>query len=268
MFERNTEKLYYQDRYLASCTATIVKIGADHIELDRTVAFPEGGGQEADTGVIGRYRNGVKVRFVGARKVYATPIQLEGMPEVSIGGVVWHAIHPDDQALLAQFEVGDAVVLQIDALRRERLSVSHTASHLLYLGVQRYRPEAVDNTLGCHISEHGARFDFGVGSRFESDEIEQIACYANGLVAEEAAVEVFHHQAYLDARFWRCGEAVIPCGGTHLDSTGIVGELRLKRRSMGTGKERLACEFPNAKIDLSRYHLESGTPSEMIYVCK
>lgn len=55
-----TEKLFYQDSHIAefeaevlSCTAA----GAGYeIELDRTAFFPEGGGQYADTGVLGRVR--------------------------------------------------------------------------------------------------------------------------------------------------------------------------------------------------------------------
>lgn len=62
-----TEKLFYQDSHIAefeaevlSCTAA----GAGYeVELDRTVFFPEGGGQYADTGMLG----GVRVTDVQER---------------------------------------------------------------------------------------------------------------------------------------------------------------------------------------------------------
>jgi alanyl-tRNA synthetase len=51
-FERRTQKLYYEDFFLSEAAAKIVKVGPDYIELDATVAYPEGGGQEADQGTI------------------------------------------------------------------------------------------------------------------------------------------------------------------------------------------------------------------------
>lgn len=40
-------------------------------------------------------------------------------------------------------------------------------------------------------------------------------------------------------RFWEIkGFAKVPCGGTHLKHTGEIGELCLKRKNIGGGKER------------------------------
>ena len=46
-FERQTRRLYDSHPYLCETSARIIKIGADFLELDATVAFPEGGGQES-----------------------------------------------------------------------------------------------------------------------------------------------------------------------------------------------------------------------------
>ena len=52
-----TEKLYYTDSYLFEFEAQVLKISKQEkftiIELDKTAFFPEGGGQQADTGYIG-----------------------------------------------------------------------------------------------------------------------------------------------------------------------------------------------------------------------
>ena len=51
-----TDKLYNDNVMLKECTATVLaceeKDGKFFIELDRTVIFPEGGGQPADLGEI------------------------------------------------------------------------------------------------------------------------------------------------------------------------------------------------------------------------
>ncbi|WP_241151571.1 alanine--tRNA ligase-related protein, partial [Pseudomonas viridiflava] len=73
---RSTQKLYYNDQYLMSSFASVVRIHSGAVVLDATVAYPEGGGQEADSGAI-EFPEGT-MRFVGAKKLYGTPIHLEG----------------------------------------------------------------------------------------------------------------------------------------------------------------------------------------------
>jgi Ser-tRNA(Ala) deacylase AlaX len=254
MLDRATTKLYYTDRYLAACRATIVNVAEGCVELDRTVAFPEGGGQESDRGTICRIGDGAQLRFTGARKMYGTALRAEGIPDVIVGGVIWHLIDPEDQTGLLGLKVGDEVTVEIDAVRREQLSRSHTASHLVYLGVQRWRPDAYGATLGCHVRTDGARLDFAVKEKFTPEDVQRIAQTANQYVAANARVETYPHPVHPDARFWRCEGAEIACGGTHLDATGAIGTIVVKRRGMGAGKERLSCEFPTAMIDVIRYH--------------
>lgn len=59
-----TEKLYENNVLLKSCTSKVLacqeKDGRYLVELDKTVFFPEGGGQLSDKGTLG----GVKVEHV------------------------------------------------------------------------------------------------------------------------------------------------------------------------------------------------------------
>lgn len=62
-----TEKLYEQDSMLKSCLATVQSCAEDKrgyaVVLDRTVFFPEGGGQLSDCGMLG----GVKMTYASER---------------------------------------------------------------------------------------------------------------------------------------------------------------------------------------------------------
>lgn len=253
VFDRETKRLYYDDMHLCRTSAYIVKTGENFIELDATIAYPEGGGQEADCGVI-LINDRTTMRFVGAKKLFGRKIFLKDFPQINVEGIIRHLIHPEDIHLLSTVQAGDKVELRIDIERRACMTLSHTASHLVYIGVGTVRPDAIPGTIGCHIKIDSARFDFSVKQRFTAEEITQIAEVANALANRDLPVRLFPHQVEPDARYWACEEHIIPCGGTHLDTTGPVGQLVLRRKNLGTGKERITCEFPDAHIQREKYH--------------
>ncbi|MCW4627521.1 MULTISPECIES: hypothetical protein [Marinomonas] len=43
-----------------------------------------------------------------------------------------------------------------------------------------------------------------------------------------------------ERRYWKVdGFAQVPCGGTHVKSTAELGVIKLKRKNVGKGKERV-----------------------------
>jgi alanyl-tRNA synthetase len=252
-FSRRTRRLYYDDFLLSEAPARVVCIDDDSIELDATVAYPEGGGQEADHGTI-TLDDGTVLRFDDVKKIYTHFAELAEFPGLQVGGVIKHVIVPEDRPLLQKVSVGEPVVVRIGVERRARLALSHTASHFLYLAIGQVRPDAIAATIGCHIRPHGARFDFAVQNRFEPDEIARIELIANAYVQRDAVVTVSAHPAEPDARLWHCEGNVIPCGGIHIASAAPIGPMQVRRRGLGRGKERISCEFPQAMPVLDGYH--------------
>ena len=55
-----TELLFRDDAYLRTATARVLTVGERGIELDRTIFYPQGGGQAGDTGTLVR-ANGERV---------------------------------------------------------------------------------------------------------------------------------------------------------------------------------------------------------------
>ncbi len=243
---RHTRRLYDSAPHLHETLTHITKVGVDFLELEATVAYPEGGGQEADFGWIEAAGIG-RLRFMQVKKMYGHPSGLPDFPDIQVGGVIWHFITPEDLPRIQAMREGMPVRIAIDIERRARLSLSHTASHLLYLAVARHRPDAIASTLGCHIRVDGARFDFAVENRFTPEEIVLIEETANGYIRRDARIQLSAHPEVPDARTWHCEGQAIPCGGTHIDSAGAIGPMTIRRKRLGASKERLSCEFPKAR---------------------
>lgn len=250
---RSTRKLYYEDAFLRSCRADVVKVTDQGVELDRTVAFPEGGGQEGDQGVL-VLADGSQVRFVDTRKAYGRACTVADFPAINVDCIVRHVIAPEDAARAAALQPGDAVEVRIDAARREALSVAHTAAHLVYVGVQQVRPDAAARTRGCHIKEGQARFDFLVADRFTPEDLDRILDVAAALAADDLPVLSEAHPDEPEALYWRTGDHVMPCGGTHARRTGVVGPMKLRRKNLGKQMERLSIDLEAPRLELEAYH--------------
>ena len=62
-----TELLFRDDAYLRSASARVVAVHERGIELDRTIFYPQGGGQAGDSGQLVR-ANGERIRIADTRK--------------------------------------------------------------------------------------------------------------------------------------------------------------------------------------------------------
>jgi misacylated tRNA(Ala) deacylase len=114
-------QLCYADAYARSAPAHILDVAAaDQVALllDRTVFYPGGGGQPADTGVVRRTSDGATWRVRSARKVE---------------GEILHDLERSDDGdgRATAPAVGDAVEAEIDWPRRYLLMRTHTALHVL-----------------------------------------------------------------------------------------------------------------------------------------
>jgi len=229
-----TELLFRDDAYLRTATARVLAVDEGGIELDRTVFYPQGGGQVGDTGRLLR-ADGAAVAIADTRKG-DTPERVRHIP--APGGPV--------------LQPGDTVTLEIDWPRRYRLMRLHTALHLLSCVI----PAPVT---GGNIAPDKARLDFDIDlSQLNAGRIEQ---GTNALIAAGAATEtVWITDAELDAqpelvktmsvqpprgagrvRLLRIpGIDLQPCGGTHVADIAEIGPVRVvKIRSEGKRNKRV-----------------------------
>ena len=199
------------------------------VVLDRTLFYPEGGGQLGDQGTLGE------------AKVVDTRIEK---------GVIYH---------LTNCSVDEGEISgKIDWERRRQLMDHHTAVHIV--------GGSARTILGPHIWQAGsnkgeryARIDLTHYSRLSRDDLDKIEDHANEIIAKNPVVEkLILDRAEADMQFGfelyqggppkhtqiriiKIGEHdVQACGGTHHDNTGEVAELRIIRSSqVQDGVERL-----------------------------
>ncbi|HYM04162.1 MAG TPA: alanyl-tRNA editing protein [Stellaceae bacterium] len=233
-----TELLFRDDAYLRACEARVIGADGRGIRLDRTVFYPQGGGQAGDSGML-RLADGTVIAIADTRKG-------DGHDEVL------HLIGPD----AAMPKIGDAVLAEIDWERRYRLMRMHTCLHVLCAVV----PGAVT---GGQISDGRGRLDFDVpGASLDK---EAITRRLNEIIAADHPAEP---RWISDAELAQKPELVRtmsvkpptgqgrvrlldiegvdlqPCGGTHVRRIGEIGRVAVaKIENKGKQNRRVVIEF-------------------------
>ena len=206
---------------------------ADVIAIGRSVAFPEGGGQLGDRGTI---RQGDRVvAFRDTQKSYGRLIVRPDFPTISVDTEVQLIL---DAPMPDGWDDRRPVEITIDPERRAALTRSHTAAHLVYIGILEVEPGASGWVKGCFIEPAAGRFDLGI-ARMSPEQIEAIRRLAGEWQEADHRIDIEELPGEPECRIWVCNGRRIPCGGTHLESTGPVGALKVSRRSKGKNVERV-----------------------------
>jgi misacylated tRNA(Ala) deacylase len=216
--DQMTEQLFREDSYLKDCEATVTQSGDSALILDRTVFYPMGGGQPGDTGEISW--EGGSAKIIDTR--------------YGDDGNIHHLV--DDGAELPA--AGVTVTATLDWDRRYLHMRMHTALHLLG-SVLQY------GVTGGNISASKSRLDFDMEDTVDKEQVSadikalvaanhKISCRwisDEELAAQPELVRTMSVQPPRGAgqvRLLEIGDVDLqPCGGTHLKSTGEVGEVRI-----------------------------------------
>jgi alanyl-tRNA synthetase len=211
-----TERLYYNDSFLREFEARVISCeprGAQfHVALDRTAFYPMSGGQPNDTGQLGN----------------ATVVDVTEREESMI-------VHVTDRLL----ESGP-VHGTIDWQRRFDHMQQHTGQHLLSAAfVELFKMQ----TVSFHLGGESSTIDLASAS-LAASQAEAAERLTNQIIFEDRAVEVRYgtreELAASGVRKEVDREGVLravsverfdlqPCGGTHVERTGQVGLVLLRK---------------------------------------
>ncbi len=205
------DKVFWTDPYLTELETSVTGVDGDDVTVERTIFFAFSSGQESDSGTIG-----------GARVLSARKDNQQIVYTLEPG----HDLRP-----------GAPVTMAIDWARRHRLMRLHLAAELVLELV--YQALGPIEKVGAHIAEDKARIDFAWAGTL-SEMLPDIQVKSAAIIAADHPVITAFSDATAERRYWEiAGFARVPCGGTHLRTTGEIGEIRLKRRNPGKDKERI-----------------------------
>ena len=215
-----TEELFREATYSKTTDAKVFRIMDEGVILDRTIFYPEGGGQPGDIGSI-RLEDGLDLVVTNT---------------VKTSNGILHIVN----AKKSEMVTGQSVTMNIDWERRLRHMKMHTALHLLCSQVE-------GAVTGGAIGAQKSRLDFNMpGERPEKEELEE---KMNNLIAGDHKISIsWISDEELKAnpdlvrtmsvrppmgtgsiRMIRIGDNIDfqPCGGTHVKSTLEIGSIKI-----------------------------------------
>jgi alanyl-tRNA synthetase len=232
------------------------------VVLDETPFYGESGGQVGDKGVL---------KAAGA--------DFEVSDTQKYGQAIGH------QGKLSQgsLKVNDRIDAQIDTVRRNRIRLNHSATHLLHA--------ALRQTLGEHVAQKGSlvndkylRFDF---SHFEAMKPEQIRIVEDLVnqqirrnlpvqtevmalddAKEKGAMALFGEKYDDNVRVLTMGDfSTELCGGTHASRTGDIGLFRILSES-GTAAGIRRIEAVTGEGAIATLHQQNDLLQDVAHLVK
>lgn len=224
-----SERLYYSspEAFVSEAKVLEIREGNQHsdVVLDRTIFYPEGGGQPCDLGTI------------GGRKVLAV---------VEEGSRVLHTVEGKPS-----FALGDTVALAIDGRRRRDHTQQHSGQHLLSAILER---EFGIHTLGFHLGTAYSTIDVSC-PEMDGSLVEKIESMAEDFIVRDIPYAVHlcppeDPESFLLRKKLPVGEAVIriveiggydwvACCGTHVKSSSVLRMFKILYTEKYKGNTRI-----------------------------
>lgn len=237
----DTELAYLRDTYLWEDKATLLEINKDEKGVfgifDRTVFYPQGGGQPSDLGFIQIEEIKCRVQHVAFSE-----------------GKVLHYLDKIDE-----IKTGATVIMSVDSERRIFNAKAHTAGHLLDAVSRQIAPNIIGKK-GYHFPE-GPYVEFEGALNLDPNAFakEVNALLANAIKAE-LPVKVINADSGLleklhlpvgfkvpegkECRFVQIeGFQPVPCGGTHISNLSQLKEVTVKKVNSKKGNTKVSYNF-------------------------
>jgi alanyl-tRNA synthetase len=212
------------------------------VVTNRTVFYPEGGGQVADQGVF-LWKNDVGE---------GCAVVLEARRSLN-GRTILHLLRIDNGTL----SPGMTVSMEVDEWTRRKTQANHTGTHLVHAALRKVLGDSV-RQMGSLVAPDRLRFDYAASRPTSPPELREIERLVNEEILRDVEVRKLPDTPMVTARemgaimFFgeKYGEKVrvvdVPgfstelCGGCHVGRTGEIGAFKIvSDRGLAAGVRRL-----------------------------
>ncbi|MDR3215691.1 MAG: alanyl-tRNA editing protein [Bacilli bacterium] len=206
------KKLFWQDPYLDHCDAIVTSVSGNNITVNQTIAYAFSGAQASDIGTIGGF-NIISATKRGFDIIYT----LEN-----------HSL-----------KEGDHVEIKIDMLNRYCLMRLHSCGDICNQILIKNHPEFKDHRIGANVDAIKSRLDYYLDYNI-SILFPEVEKELNNLIERDLIITTGFIDEDNQIRYWEMdGYPQTRCGGTHVKRTSEIGKIILKRKNIGSGKERI-----------------------------
>jgi len=220
---------------------------------DRTIFYPEGGGQVADTGTF-HWPDG-EAEVLDTRK--------------PVPGLIVHRV----RVKRGELSVGTLLSMEVPEWTRRRTQANHTGTHLLHAALRKVLGASA-RQMGSLVAPDRLRFDYAASAAPTAEQIGEIERLVNKEILRDRAVtkEVLSieeaRRRGADMFFWdkysdRVRVVEVPgfstelCGGCHVPRTGEIGAFKIiSDRSLQAGVRRLEAVTSLGAVELLRKNEE------------
>lgn len=232
------------------------------VVLDSTPFYGESGGQVGDQGMLKSANSTFDV-----------------LDTQKYGQAIGHV----GRLAQGELKVGDSVDAVVDSVRRGRIRLNHSATHLLHAALRQILGEHVAQK-GSLVNDNYLRFDFSHPEAMKPEQIRAVEDLVNQQIRRNLQVETnimdledarakgamaLFGEKYDDkVRVLSMGDfSTELCGGTHTEATGNIGLFRITSESgIAAGVRRIeAVTGENAIVSM---HQQSDVLSEVASLVK
>ena len=195
------------------------------IILDRTIFYPQGGGQPADQGKISS-ENGTFV---------VSDVRMDE------NGTVYHFGE-------GNLNVGETVKLEINTDRRKLNSKLHSAGHLLDIALKELGVSLTPGK-GCHFPDGPPYIQYKEQIENPGELVQKLEEKANELISQNLKInckDISQEEAREKGIYAPLGKSArvvnlegyeeFGCGGTHVENSGEIGQINIDKISAKKGK--------------------------------
>lgn len=218
-----TLPLFHEEPYLTQLECRVDLLERDDVGLpfalfDKTVFYPQGGGQLGDRGLL-------NVPAAGGREALRT---LAIVSTKKRDDQIRHYLDVDGEAFtqLQARVIGKQATAKLDwALRYHQMRL-HSAMHLMHCMLEQTLGRSIPHPVRSPLSDDGGENQYEFVAEFDEDSLRRATdalnefCCASHEIRTQA--DISKGQGF---RWWQCNNWSIPCGGVHVRNAQEIGAI-------------------------------------------